>query len=128
MSTQVQPTLHPSLGTVGGLILSRKGSQRLANKAWQPLGQTPLLAYTLLAASQAHGLTQTMLYTDDEAWQPWVQAFGLSWPSAKCEPCQSIVCGDATTLGAPTTGYRPSPTPVAHVATAYLAFAVRPPY
>jgi CMP-N-acetylneuraminic acid synthetase len=53
----------------------------LANKAWQPLGQYPLLAYTLLAASQAHGLSQTVLYTDDEAWQPWVTAFGLSWPS-----------------------------------------------
>jgi CMP-N,N'-diacetyllegionaminic acid synthase len=78
-------TLPPSqaaLGEVAGLILSRKGSQRLPNKAWCPLAGRPLLAYTLLAAQHSQTLSVTTLYTDDTAWRPWAEAFGIAWPSA----------------------------------------------
>lgn len=69
-----------SQARIWGLVLSRKGSKRLPQKACLPLQGQPMIGYTFQAAKASKKLNETWLFSDDQDAIAVAEQHGIAVP------------------------------------------------
>lgn len=75
---------------ITGIIISRKGSTRIPNKAWETIGSTTLIERKILQLKNVKSLTEIVVGSNDEGMEPLCKKYGVRFVKREEQFCDEV--------------------------------------